>query len=142
MNIKLNIKPISYNQYYRSTRSGKRVKTGAGLAYEEELTYLLDDYSSELKEFGESLDLHKNIVRTEIKIYNPDYFIQDGSRINKNSPDVDNCIKVLQDKIFDIMGKDDVQARDTRIYDVPSNEWRVEIDMLIVSIPGFCPTCP
>lgn len=139
MKITLDIKPLSYNQYYRSTRSGKRVKTGAGLAYEEELEYLLSNYSDELLNFGKELDLHKNIVRTEIKIYNPDYFIKDGSRINKNSPDVDNCIKVLQDKLFKVIDKDDVQARDTRIYDVPSNGWKISIEMFIVSIPDFCP---
>ena len=52
MRLVLPIKPLSYNQYYKNTRTGKRIKTGAGLAYDEELEILLDSYAGKLRTFG------------------------------------------------------------------------------------------
>lgn len=131
------IKPISYNAYYRNSRSGNRIKTGAGLAYDEELELLLSEFREELEEFGHKLDPSKNIATLEISFANPDFFIKDGSRISKTAGDLDNTIKVLQDKIFSFVQVDDYICRDVRAFDFPSNSWEVYIRLNIKAIPDF-----
>jgi Holliday junction resolvase RusA-like endonuclease len=129
MQIIIPFKLLSYNEYYRNTRSGKRVKTGAGLAYDEELGLFLEDNSSELKSFGESLDLSNNILGLKIQVFNSDFFIQDKSRINKTSGDIDNYVKVLQDKLFKAMGLDDVFVKKLIVEEYP---W--DVDMAQIEI--------
>lgn len=139
LRIDLYLKPLSYNKYYRSTRSGNRVKTGAGLAYDEQLDIVMEEYSNELKAFGCELDLSSNIVIMDIQYFNPEFFIKDGSRISKTAGDLDNMIKILQDKIFRTMEVDDSIVRNLSIHDVPSNGYKVVIDLLIQPIPDFYP---
>ena len=138
--IDLNLQPLSYNAYYRNSHSGNRIKTGAGLAYDEELEYLLNNYSDELKNFGKSLDPSKNIVSMGIKYYNPGMLLKDKSRLSKTAGDLDNIIKVLQDKLFKLICEDDSIVRRLKdIYDVPSDEYGIRITLGIEPIPDFCP---
>lgn len=140
MIIKLPIKALSYNGYYRSTKSGNRVKTGAGLAYDEELEYILRDYSEELEIFGKGCDPSKNIVAMEITYYNPGFMLKDGSRVSKTAGDLDNIVKVLQDKIFKVIRKDDSMVRSLKVSDMPSDFYLISVNLNIEPIPAFCPS--
>lgn len=131
--LELKLKPLTYNQHYRPTKSGKLVKTGAGLAYDEELSYLLREYSTELSDFREKLDSSNSILKVEYRHYNTKYFIKDGSRLNKKAGDVDGIIKVLQDKIFDLIGVDDFMIKDLRSVQYPSD--RDFVKVIIEEIP-------
>ena len=122
MIIKLPIKPLSYNAYYRNTKSGHRVKTGAGLAYEEELEMMISGHSNELAQFGESLDLSKYMIKITIYNFKSDFYIKDGSRINLTAGDWDNPIKVLQDKLFKQIGIDDIFIKWGEVIDLPSTD--------------------
>lgn len=137
----LPIKPISINAYQRNTRTGKRIKTGKGLAFDEEIAYRLKDYSIELKEFGKLLDPSKVIVKLTLRVVNSNYFLKDGSRISKTAGDVDNYIKVLQDKIFREIGTDDYIMRWTDVADCYGIEDSTYIVLETFPIPqGFSPT--
>jgi len=140
MLLKLPLKPLSYNQYYRNTRSGNRVKTGAGLAYDEEIEYILRNYSDELKSFGEICDPSKNIVAMSIRYYNPGMLIKDKSRLSKTAGDLDNIVKVLQDKLFALIGVDDSITRSLKVLDMPSDSYLVVVELSLEPIPDFCPS--
>jgi len=135
LSIKIPIKPISYNAYYRNSRTGKRIKTGKGLAFDEEIELLLLGYSNELVKFGKYIEPSKNIVKFTLKVGNPKFFIKDGSRISQTCGDVDNYIKVLQDKLFKIIGFDDYCVRHLEVSDFPSIEESTLITLDIRPIP-------
>lgn len=127
--LKIPIKPLSYNQYYRNTRTGKRIKTGAGLAYDEELGEFLQSKRLELEAFGSSIMSTESV---KITIYNlkTNFFIKDGSRLNLKAGDWDNPVKVLQDKIFDVICCDDIIVKWGEVLDIPSRD----IDGCIVTL--------
>lgn len=135
LSLKLDIKPISYNAYYRNTRTGKRIKTGQGLAFDEEIAVKLETYSNELVIFGRGLDPYNSIVRLRIRVVNPDFFLKDGSRISQVAGDVDNWIKVLKDKIFKTIGFDDFIVRWDDIADCYGPEYSTHIILERLPIP-------
>lgn len=141
MNIRLEIKPLTYNQYYRNTKSGHRIKTGAGLAYDEELGELLKDYAAALSNFGKEIDLSKNIVRLQIQHYNPKFYVKDNSRLSKTAGDTDGIIKILQDKIFNAMGLDDYIVKSLIVDQYPGRDHVVciNIDTLLLSSIQYSP---
>ena len=134
MIIKLPIKPLSINAYYRNSKFGKRVKTGKGLAFDEEIEVLLEDYATALIEFGKEIDPSKNIVKLTMIIGNTGFFVKDGGRLSKTSGDIDNNVKILQDKIFRKMGVDDYIVRDIRVLDFPYKVDNTIVRLEIVEI--------
>ena len=141
MNIELKIRPLTYNHYYRHSKSGKPVKTGAGLAYEEELDMILEDYAIALSEYGRKFDPLTNILRLSITHFNPKFYIKDNSRLNMKAGDVDGSIKVLQDKVFNLMGIDDYVIKSLRSDQYPGAEdvVRIELDEISLSLPEYRP---
>lgn len=136
LELELPIKPISYNAYYKNTKQGFRVKTGAGKAYDQELLILLEDYADALVAFGLSLPSN-NIVKMKLRFANPNFFIKDGSRISKTAGDVDNIVKVLQDKLFSVMQLDDYVCRWIDVADFPADNYMVFISLTPEEIPPF-----
>lgn len=141
MKIKLFIKPLTYNQYYRNTKSGHRVKTGAGLAYDEELDVIMEDYAEALALFGRELDLSNSILRFSLDHYNENFYLQDNSRLSMTAGDVDGPIKVIQDKVFKLMGQDDYLVKSLRSDQYPANKDYIEINLAILdlSAPEYLP---
>ena len=135
MKIFLPLKPLSINQYYRNSRSGNRIKTGKGLAFDEELNILLEEHASALQHFGKKIDPSINIVKLTMRVGNPDYFLKDGSRISKTAGDIDNYLKVIQDKIFNVIGVDDYTCRGLDIMDFHSIKEGTFIKFEICPIP-------
>ena len=121
LSIVLKIKPLSINGYYRNSKSGHRIKTGAGLAYDEELALLLRPYAEAMRSFKDSLPA-ADVLSVDYTFFNPSYFIKDGSRLNQTSGDVDNPVKVLQDKIFRAMGVDDHRIKSFTVEEIPSTD--------------------
>lgn len=113
----LSIKPISYNAYYRNSKTGKRIKTGKGHAFDEELDYLLEDHAEALIRFGRLFDPSKNIIKMRMDVGNPSYFLKDKSRLSMTAGDVDNYLKVTQDKTFKVMKVDDYSCRHIEVSD-------------------------
>jgi hypothetical protein len=128
---------LSYNAYYRNTRTGKRIKTGAGLAYDEEIEMILQDYASALKDFGKDIDLSKNIVCISIFHFKSGYYVKDGSRLSKTVGDWDNPIKIIQDKIFKVMGIDDCVVRVGKLMDLPSDKDGAIIELKLLDRPDI-----
>jgi len=142
MRIVIPFKLLSYNGYYRNTRSGHRVKTGAGLAYDEELGLFLEDNAAALISYGKGFDLSKDILELKIQIFNSNFFIKDKSRINEASGDIDNYVKILQDKLFKAMGLNDVFVKKLYVSEYP---WdidlaQIEINSLLLSSHREVPT--
>ena len=134
----LPIKPLSINAYQRNMKGGKRVKTGKGLAFDEEIEYLLEDHANALQKFGESVDPSNNIIKLIIRVGNPNFYLADRSRVSKTAGDVDNYLKVMQDKLFGCMDIDDHIARHIDVADCHSIEPFTHIILKIVPIPqGF-----
>ncbi len=127
----LTIKPISYNAYYRNSKTGKRIKTGKGHAFDEELEYLLDDHAEALAEFGRFFDPSKNIIKMTMDVGNPNYYLKDKSRLSMTGGDVDNYLKVTQDKMFSYIGVDDYSCRHIDVSDHDSVE---EITYILLEI--------
>jgi hypothetical protein len=134
MILKLKVKALSYNQYYRNSRTGKRIKTGAGLAYDEILGEALGEYAEALKEFGGSVDLSRSIVKIEILNFKSNFFTKKGA-ISKTSGDWDNPVKVLQDKIFALVGVDDYIIKEGTVKVLPSDTDGVIIRLSLEPIP-------
>lgn len=118
--IDIPFKLLSYNGYYRNTRTGKRVKTGAGLAYDEMLEEVLLENASALEYFGRTICQSKDILEFRLHIYNTKYYIKDKSRLNKKTGDIDNYVKVLQDKVFKYLKLDDYQIKSLVVKEYPS----------------------
>ena len=135
LNLIIPFKLLSYNQYYRNSRTGKRIKTGAGLAYDEELGELLSGHAKALISFGEDIDLSKNIVKLEIFNFKSRFFTKSGA-LSKVAGDWDNPIKVLQDKIFKAMEMDDYVIKIGHVEDIPSDEDGVIIKLTLVPLPA------
>ena len=136
MIIKLEIKPLSYNQYYKNSRTGKRIKTGAGLAYDEELGLLLGYHASALKKFGREIDLSINIVKLEIFNFKSLFYTKKGE-VSQTAGDWDNPIKVLQDKIFKTMEVDDYVVKVGQVIDLPSDKDGVIIKLSLQPLPSL-----
>ena len=130
MQIIIPFKLLSYNGYYRNTKSGHRVKTGAGLAYDEELGLFLEDNADALLDFGRSIDLSTNILKLKIQIFNSNFYIKDGSRLNEASGDIDNYVKILQDKLFKAMGLNDVFVKKLLVEEYP---WDMDLAQISLS---------
>jgi len=128
-------KPISYNAYYRNSRTGKRIKTGSGLAFDEEIAFKLEDYSVELVKFGENLDPSKYIVKLTMRVVNPEFFLKDRSRISKVAGDVDNYVKVVQDHIFKVVEVDDYIVRHVVASDIYGPEASSHVTLERLPIP-------
>lgn len=133
----LNFRPLTYNQYYRSTKSGKRVKTGAGLAYDELLGEIFEDYSSELLEFGRKIDPAKHYVKLSLLHFNSKFYIKDKSRLNQKSGDNDGSIKILQDKIFTLMKFDDYIIKHHTLMQLPGDIDKVMLEISIEDITSL-----
>ena len=133
----LKVRPLSYNVYYRNSRTGKRLKTGLGLAYDELLEVEFSGHSKELCELGKSVDQSKDIVSIDLEIANPRFYIKDGSRINQTAGDVDNYVKILQDKIARMMGVDDFLFRQGSQRDFPSDMDLIIITLKVIPHPDF-----
>lgn len=137
LTITLPLMPLSYNAYYRNSKTGKRIKTGKGLAFDEELNYLLEDHADALTQFGRSIDPSKNIVRLTMLVGNPGFFLKDGSRISQTCGDIDNYVKVIQDKLFNVVGVDDYCVRHLEVVDFYSVEESTTIKLEIKPITIF-----
>lgn len=135
LKVVLPIKPLSYNAYFRNSKTGKRIKTGKGLAFDEELDLHLRENATALAQFGEKIDPSKNIVRLTVRVGNPNFFLKDGSRVSKTAGDVDNYLKVMQDKLFSYIGCDDYICRHIVVTDGYSVEPFTEIILEIIPIP-------
>jgi Holliday junction resolvase RusA-like endonuclease len=133
LEITLPIKPISYNAYYRNSRTGKRIKTGKGHAFDEELGYLLEVHAEALVRFGRFFDPSKNIVKMIMDVGNPKYYLKDKSRVSKTAGDVDNYLKVTQDKMFGVMGVDDYSCRHVEVMDYHCETEQMHISLSIES---------
>ena len=131
LEITLPIKPLSINSYYRNSRTGKRIKTGKGLAFDEELGMLLEVHAEALVRFGRYFDPSTNMIRMSLDVGNPKYYLKDKSRLSMTAGDVDNYVKVLQDKMFRVMGVDDYSCRSLRVDDYDS---KVEIAHILLEI--------
>jgi Holliday junction resolvase RusA-like endonuclease len=121
MKLIIPFKLLSYNQYYRNSKTGKRIKTGAGLAYDEELGLFFEDNTAVLSFFRKGIDLSSNILEFKIHNFNSNYYIKDGSRLNQTSGDIDNYVKVLQDKLFKALDMDDYLIKRLLVEESPSD---------------------
>lgn len=133
LNLIIPFKLLSYNQYYRNSRTGKRIKTGAGHAYDEELGLFLEDNTAVLESFRKGFDLSNNILEFKIHNYNSNYYIKDGSRLNQRSGDIDNYVKVLQDKLFKAIGIDDYLVKKLIVEEYPSDTDYAKIELNLLS---------
>ena len=133
----LDLKLLSYNQYYRNNKNGKRIKTGAGHAYDEELGLLLEDHANALRLFGEGINPATNIVRLQITMYSPDFYIKDNSRLSMTCGDIDNPVKVFQDKLFKVIGTDDYIIKSLQVDQYPGAEHRAIIGLEILPLSSI-----
>jgi len=122
MKLLIPFKLLSYNAYYRNTKSGHKVKTGAGLAYDEELGVFLEDNAAALNHFRKDIDLSNYILELKIHLFNSKYYIKDGSRLNETSGDIDNYVKVLQDKLFKALDLNDARVKRLIVQEDPSDK--------------------
>lgn len=136
MKLLIPFKLLSYNQYYRNSKTGKRIKTGAGLAYDEELELFLQDNAAALGFFRRGIDLSINILEFKIHNFNSNYYIKDGSRLNQKSGDVDNFVKVLQDKLFKAIGIDDYLVKRLLVEESPSDKDYAIIELNVLKLPS------
>lgn len=85
--------------------------------------------------FGEKYDPSKNIIRLGIEIFNPYFFRKADGFLNPKSGDIDNSVKVLQDKIFKYAGIDDSAVKKLQVVDYPSDRAGMIITLTFEPFP-------
>lgn len=115
------IKPLSYNGYYRNTRTGKRVKTGAGHEYDEALTHYISDYADEIDGFFSTLG-EDECIRLKLVVGKSNYYTEKGA-VHKRSGDISNTVKVIEDKVFShVTGFDDYIVKSVVLDEYPCDD--------------------
>lgn len=134
----LTLEPVSVNSSHRFGR-GFRYKAPKTNKFELELKNQLNEFKEELDEFNQSFITHKHCIHTSIFFYVPkNKFYTKGtkkepSKINRNSKDLDNCLKVLQDGVFKFIGVDDCNITKIEAEKIayPGDEWKIVVQLFI-----------
>jgi len=106
LQMKLDLKGLSYNNYRRFNKNGSTYVTAKGKKYLEELTVELNKFDSQLRYFGSRITKDIELVDMEIYYFQKNFYTKQGT-VSKTAGDVDNPNKVLIDEIFKRIGWDD-----------------------------------
>lgn len=103
LKIKINAAPLSLNNVYSTSRSGRRFLTAKGKTFKE-----LIKHATKRAQTAQGFVFNKNLeyLSSEVFYYTPKLFTLSG-KINQKKPDTSNCFKVLEDAIFETLGIDD-----------------------------------
>jgi Holliday junction resolvase RusA-like endonuclease len=134
----LDIEPVSINNSHGFGR-GRRFKLPKTKKFGIELKKQLDQYKEEFDEIYQSFYPHKHCIHTGIYFYVPkNKFYTKGtkkepSKINRNSKDLDNCLKVLNDGVFKYIGIDDCNIVKIEAEKIAykGDKWRVVYQLFI-----------
>ena len=108
--MELPIRAVGYNNYCKSTRTGRRFITPKGREYKSELMKCLSKYKDQLIEIGLTLEWPM-MLDIEIHYYYLNYINKSNGLINQKMNDSDSPDKIVIDSIFEMIGCDDYLKR-------------------------------
>lgn len=85
-------------------------------------------YSYQLKEFKEAYNPFTQHIAIDYTFYIPKFFTSDN-RVSRQSKDVDNMVKVVNDRLFKEMGVDDSQVTDLSARKRPMADFLIHIKL-------------
>lgn len=101
--IKINSEALTLNMLYPSSKTGRRFLSKKGKDFK---TLVSIETKKALLGSSFSFDPETHYLSTEIFFYTPRLVTAKG-RISKGKPDTSNCIKALEDAVFETLGIDD-----------------------------------
>lgn len=108
--IHFDFEPMPFNNYQRSTRTGRRYTTEKGRDYVKQIESVLDNRWEDLKYFSKEHQPQETQYILEINYFKKNYLTKKGL-INKRHGDVDGPGKVIVDTLFRYLGYDDVYLK-------------------------------
>jgi len=103
LTIKIPLEAVSLNQLYPSNKSGRRFLSASGKEYKEHVFHAT---RKALAKTEFTIDQNKHFLTLEIFFYTSKLLTKE-SKISKNKPDLSNCVKALEDAVFEAIGLDD-----------------------------------
>ena len=97
-----NLKPVSTNHAKKLTKNGRMYQTNETLAFKRAIFFKCLRMKSEFREFEENFDPSTEYIYAlyTFEIPKSKFFTKKGE-LSKKSIDVDNCVKTLQDALFE-----------------------------------------
>lgn len=135
MKITIPMRAIGFNNYQRSTRTGRRYTAKRGKEFqnlflrhlEESRNYLLPYFELE----------YPYMIDMDIEYYYSNYFVKKEPRLNSQCPDVDAPNKIIIDLFFEFIGIDDRQLKSVSSSKFNCSEDLIIIDVEIIKDPCF-----
>ena len=103
LKIKIEINPLPLNRLYPTGASGRRYLSGEGASYKR---IVAKETLEAVRQQGFSFNPETQYITSEFFFYTPKLITKEG-KISKSKPDTSNCIKALEDGIFEALGVDD-----------------------------------
>lgn len=101
--IKIESDPMPLNRAYPTNKQGRRFLSKEGSDFKRLVSIATRNaYLSQGFKFSEETQF----LSTEVFFYSPKLFTKTG-KLNQKKPDTSNCIKLLEDAIFETLGIDD-----------------------------------
>lgn len=139
MQMLLNLKAMSYNNFLSNTKTGRRYITKKGKEYLEKLNGEFNNYDKNLRMFGSMIEENKHLVDIEIFYFQKNFYTKKKT-ISKTVGDVDNPNKVLIDELFKRIGWDDYILGKLYCEKLPSPSGE---DKVVVRLSKYVvPECP
>lgn len=103
LKIKIETNPLPLNRLYPTGANGRRYLSGEGQAFKRLVS---NATKSALNEQGFAFNPETQYITSEFFFYTPKLLTKE-QKISKSKPDTSNCIKALEDAIFETLGVDD-----------------------------------
>jgi Holliday junction resolvase RusA-like endonuclease len=111
LTIKIDTAALPMNNVYPTSKTGRRFLSPKGRDFK--LLVSRATRESYLKT-GFAFDPETQYISSEIFIYTPKLFTK-KNKINKNKADTSNCIKTVEDAVFEALGIDDCYNLDMSV---------------------------
>lgn len=122
------VAPISMNMAFPTGKGGRRFKSAQYKDFEKEVTkQLQSNYPQYIKAFKDKFDEYQYITMN-YRFYFP-FINKKGTRINLNSKDVSNCIKIIEDVISKNFGFNDSCVVSICACKIHSENPSIEVDL-------------
>lgn len=103
LKIKIDSHALPLNRLYPTSKSGRRFLSAEGNAFKTLVRVMT---RKALNESTFAFNPETQYISTEFFFYTPKLLTKQG-KINQKKPDTSNCIKALEDAIFEVLGVDD-----------------------------------
>lgn len=105
LTISCDIEPLTMNMAYPTGKNGRRYLSQEGKCFKEYIYHQTRNHLMKSEGFP-ACDTGDFFTSMELFFYSPKFLTKTG-KISKNKPDTTNCIKLVEDAVFEAIGLDD-----------------------------------